>query len=101
MSGGTSAPEQPVANWLKQVDGNPGTFRTTGVGLKQEVEFVPFYQLPRRRYAVYWDMYTPAAWTGKEAEFRAQEEKQKKRDKVVFVRLACGAGAPADVGCYF
>ena len=72
------APEQPVANWLKPVAGKPGTFRTTGVGLKQEIDFVPFYQLPRRRYAVYWDMYTPAEWTKRETEYRAREEKQKK-----------------------
>src|SRR5215471_9952645 len=72
------APEQPVANWLKPVAGKPGTFRTAGVGLKQEIDFVPFYQLPRRRYAVYWDMYTPAEWTKREAEYRAREEKQKK-----------------------
>jgi DUF1680 family protein len=74
------ASEQPVANWLKPVDGKPGTFRTTGVGLKQEVDFVPFYQLPRRRYAVYWDMYAPADWSAKEAEFRASQEKQEKLD---------------------
>jgi DUF1680 family protein len=74
------APQQPVANWLKPVAGKPGTFRTTGVGLKEEIDFVPFYQLPRRRYAVYWDMYTPAEWTRREADFRAREEKQKKLD---------------------
>jgi len=72
------APEQPVANWLKPVEGKPGAFRTAGVGLKQEIDFVPFYQLPRRRYAVYWDMFTPTEWTNREAEFRAGEEKQKK-----------------------
>jgi DUF1680 family protein len=72
------ASDQPVANWLKPVDGKPGTFRTAGVGLKQEIDFVPFFELPRRRYAVYWDMYAPAEWTKRETEFRAQEEKQKK-----------------------
>jgi hypothetical protein len=72
------APEQPVANWLKPVAGKPGTFRTTGVGLKQEIDFVPFYQLPRKRYAVYWDMYTPSEWAKREAEYRAREEKHKK-----------------------
>jgi hypothetical protein len=71
-------PEQPVANWLKPVAGKPDTFRTTGVGLKQEIDFVPFYQLPRRRYAVYWDMYSPAEWTKRETEYRTREEKQKK-----------------------
>jgi hypothetical protein len=72
------APDQPVSNWLKPVAGKPGTYRTSGVGLKEEIDFVPFYQLPRRRYAVYWDMYTPAEWTKREADYRAQEEKQKK-----------------------
>src|SRR5205807_10006225 len=72
------APEQPVANWLKPVAGKPGTFRTSGVGLKQEIDFVPFYQLPRKRYAVYWDMYTPSERATRQAEYRAREEKQKK-----------------------
>jgi hypothetical protein len=70
--------DQPVASWLKPVAGSPGRFRTAGVGLKQEIEFAPFYQLPRRRYAVYWDMYSPAEWSKKETEYRAREEKQKK-----------------------
>jgi uncharacterized protein len=72
------APDQPVANWLKPVAGKPGTFRTTGAGLKQEIDFVPFYQLPRRRYAVNWDMYSPVEWTKRETDYRAREEKQKK-----------------------
>ena len=72
------APEEPVANWLKPVAGKPGIFRTANAGLKQEIEFVPFYQLPRRRYAVYWDMYTPDDWTRREADYRAKQEKQKK-----------------------
>jgi hypothetical protein len=67
-----------LSNWLKPIPGKPGSFRTTGVGLKQEIDFVPFYQLHRRRYAVYWDLYTPAEWTRKETEYRAREEKQKK-----------------------
>jgi uncharacterized protein len=74
------APEQPVANWLKPVADKPGTFRTAGVGLKQEIDFAPFYQVPRRRYAVYWDMYTPTEWSKRETDFRAKEEKQKKLD---------------------
>jgi DUF1680 family protein len=72
------ASAQPVASWLKPVAGKPGVFRTVGVGLKQEIDFAPFYQLPRRRYAVYWDTYTPAEWATREAEFRAREAQQKK-----------------------
>ena len=72
------APEEPLANWLKPVAGKPGTFHTAGVGLKEDIDFRPFYELPRRRYAVYWDMYSPTEWSKKEAEYKAREEKQKK-----------------------
>ena len=72
------ASAQPVTSWLKPVAGKPGAFRTTGVGLKQDVDFLPLYELARRRYAVYWDVYSPAEWATREAEFRSREEKQKK-----------------------
>lgn len=72
------AKEQLVHNWLKPVEGKPGTFVTSGAGLKTEITFVPFYQLPRRRYAVYWDMYTPEEWKKKSEAFAAEQEKQKR-----------------------
>ncbi len=72
------APEQAVSNWLKPVAGEPGVFRTTGAGLKEEITFMPFYRLHRRRYAIYWDLYSPAEWTKREAEYRAMEAKQRK-----------------------
>ena len=72
------ASAQPVEKWLRPVADKPGTFRTTGVGLTTEIEFVPFYQLPRRRYAIYWDMFTPQEWQKKSEAYGAEQEKQKK-----------------------
>ena len=72
------AAAQPVDSWLKPVVGKPGTFRTTGVGLKSDVDFVPFYMLPRRRYAIYWDMFTPQEWQKKSQAYAAEQEKKKK-----------------------
>ncbi len=71
------APEQPVDKWLHPVSGQPGKFRTTGVGLTTDVDFVPFYQLPRRRYAIYWDMFTPEEWKKKSEAYAAEETKKK------------------------
>ena len=51
-----------VDKWLKPVTDKPGTFRTEGVGLTTDVEFKPFYALPDRRYAIYWDVFTPDEW---------------------------------------
>jgi DUF1680 family protein len=49
---------RPVAEWLKPVAGQPGTFRTAGVGA--DVVLSPFYRLHRRVYTTYWDLLTPA-----------------------------------------
>ena len=74
------AASQSVENWLKPVAGKPGTFLTSGVGLATDITFVPFYQLPRRKYAIYWDMFTPEEWKKESEAYAAEEEKQKKLD---------------------
>jgi uncharacterized protein len=70
--------DEPVQQWLKPESGKPGWFKTTGVGLAQEIEFAPFYELPRRKYAVYWDVFTPEEWNKRSAEYKAEQEKQEK-----------------------
>jgi hypothetical protein len=72
------AAERPVAQWLKPVPGEPGRFRTDGVGRDRDVDFVPFYQLHRRTYAVYCDLFTPSEWDARQAEYIAQQEAQRK-----------------------
>lgn len=67
-----------LAEWLKPVAGKPGAFRTAGVGLKQDIDFVPFYELPRRRYAIYWDVFTPDEWQKRSEEYAAKQEREKK-----------------------
>ena len=81
--GGDSAPVlvaavQAVNDFVKPVAGKPGTFVTSNVGLASDITLVPFYQLPRRRYEIYWDMYTPEEWKKKSEAFAAEQEKQKK-----------------------
>ncbi len=72
------AAEQPVAGWLKPLPGQPGCFRSEGVGRDREVDFKPFYRLHRRTYAVYWDFFTPAEWEKKSADYAAERERQRK-----------------------
>jgi uncharacterized protein len=79
------AAAQPVDKWLMPVSGKPGEFRSTGVGPGSDIEFVPFYQLPRRRYAIYWDMYTPAEWKKKSEAYAAEQEKQRKLDAATVI----------------
>ncbi len=70
--------EQNVDGWLKPVAGKPGVFRTAKVGLKQDIEFKPFYEMPRRRYAIYWDVFTPADWDKKSAAYEAAAQSEKR-----------------------
>jgi DUF1680 family protein len=79
---------QPVEAWLKPVAGEPGTFRTEGAGLEEAISFKPFYRLPRRRYAIYWDILTPAEWQKETAAITAGREEQKRLEAatVAFVQ---------------
>ena len=70
------AADQPLADWLKPVPGQPGVFRTDGVGQPMNVTFKPFYELPERTYGIYWDLFTPAEWEKKSAEVAAERERQ-------------------------
>jgi hypothetical protein len=70
--------EQNVDGWLKPFPGKAGTFRTVNAGLKQDIDFAPFYEMPRRRYAIYWDVFTPTDWANKSAAYQAEEDSTKK-----------------------
>jgi len=69
---------QPVEAWLKPAPGCPGCFRTDGVGRDRDVDFVPFYRLHRRPYAVYWDLFTPEGWQKQAAAYAAEAERQRR-----------------------
>lgn len=75
--------DRPVTEWLRPVAGKPGYFRNTGVGRdlsnqEKEIDFVPFYRLHRRTYALYWDLYTSQQWTRKLEEIAADQTKQRR-----------------------
>ena len=79
---------RPVAEWLKPVAGKPGEFRSDGVGRESDVTFVPFYRLHQRTYGVYWDLFTPADWEKRSAEYAAEKIRQQKLEAatVAFVQ---------------
>ncbi len=95
------AAEQPVADWLAPVPDEPGAFRTTGVGRMPDavdragdVKLVPFYHLHRRTYAIYWDLFTPAEWEQKKAEYAAEQEQQRKLEKATVAYAQPGEMQP-------
>jgi DUF1680 family protein len=83
---GSASPAAPVLvtaalkvdEWLKPVAAKPGVFRTENVGLITDIEFAPFYTMPRRRYAVYWDVFTPSEWAKTSAAYAAEAGRKKR-----------------------
>jgi len=78
------AADQPVDSWIEPVAGQPGRFRTKGVGREpdaagrvHDVELVPFYRLHERTYAAYWDLHTPEEWTAKKQEYAREDARQR------------------------
>jgi DUF1680 family protein len=76
--------DRPLQDWLKPAVDKPGAFRSESAGRNiqngqsSEVDFVPFYRLHRRRYAAYWDLYTPEEWEQKAADAAREREKQQR-----------------------
>ena len=67
-----------VEQWLKPVAGKPGHYRSDGVGKPGEAEMEPFYELHRRNYDIYWDLFTQPEWAAKQAEYAAEQARQRK-----------------------
>ncbi|MCX7800156.1 MAG: glycoside hydrolase family 127 protein [Fimbriimonadales bacterium] len=49
---------RPLCEWLERTSGQGLRFRTRGVGRPAEVELRPLFQIGRRRYSVYWRLFT-------------------------------------------
>ncbi len=68
---------RPVTEWVRPVALSEATFRTDGVGRPRDVDLVPFHQLHDRRYTVYLDVFTEDEWAKREAEVRAEQERER------------------------
>jgi len=85
---------KPPAEWLMAVPGKPGHFRAWSAGGEKEIEFLPFYRLQRRTYAVYFDLYTPGEWEAKKAEYAMERERQRRLQETTVAFFQPGAMQP-------
>lgn len=67
---------RPIDEWLERT-GETMEWKTSGVGRPEDLVFRPFYAHVHNRYAVYFDDYTQAEWEKAEADFRAEEARQR------------------------
>jgi hypothetical protein len=68
--------DRPVGDWVRPVSLATGTFRTEGMSRPRPIEWVPFYRLHDRRYAVYLDVFSESEWAQREAEIRNDQERE-------------------------
>jgi hypothetical protein len=78
--------DRPVTDWVKPVAGQPGAFRTTGVGA--DVVLAPFYRMHRRIYTGYWDVLTPAENVERLREIEAERERVRRLEAATLVYFA-------------
>ncbi len=69
-----------AARQIKQVSGEPLTFRTEGLGQPEDVTLIPMYRAHHERYNVYWSVYSPEQWEQRKAELDAEAAKQRALD---------------------
>jgi hypothetical protein len=81
------------ADWLKPIDGKPGTFRTDGAGTPNQIDLVPFYRLHRHVYMGYFDIYTPAQWKKKSLDAAAAVDRQHQLEAATIAYLRPGDAA--------
>jgi DUF1680 family protein len=68
-----------AAGLLAQVERVPGDatkFRTHGLARPDDVTLIPFYQMHRQRYSVYWKLLSEDAWANQKAELAVAEARR-------------------------
>jgi hypothetical protein len=65
-----------LKEWLKPVDIRKLIFETEGIGQPKDITLKPFYSLYNKYYSVYFDFFTKAGWSARQAGYEADKKKQ-------------------------
>ena len=68
--------DKNVHNWIRPVANESLTFEMKGVGKPDDVQLIPFYRMYKEYYSVYWDYFTNADWSDRQAEYEAEKKRQ-------------------------
>lgn len=69
-----------AGGWTERVDRDGLSFITSGVGRPVDVRLIPFWEMHHRRYAVYWDLFTPRQWEVLQPRLRAERNRRRLLD---------------------
>jgi DUF1680 family protein len=68
--------ETNPASWLKADGSQPLVFHSVNTGQPKEVTLIPFNQVQKEFYSVYWDLFTPQTWAGQQKIYEAERKKR-------------------------
>ncbi|HWQ93645.1 MAG TPA: beta-L-arabinofuranosidase domain-containing protein [Clostridia bacterium] len=68
--------DRSVSDWVQPVSLDTLTFKTAGVGRPRDIELMPFHRLHDQRYTVYLDTFTADDWAKREADIKAEQERE-------------------------
>jgi len=66
------------AHWTVPVQGEPNTFETDDIGRPRDIQLRPFYEIMKRRYSVYFDMFSQEEWQKRKAEYEEAMARKKR-----------------------
>lgn len=69
---------RPVGDWVTAVGDGPCMFRTQNVARPCDVTMQPFFRTHDRRYSIFWDLFTEDQWQARQAEYKAELERQRR-----------------------
>jgi hypothetical protein len=68
--------ESDPAKWLKADNSQPLVFHSVNTGQPQEVTLIPFNQVQKEFYTVYWDLFTPQGWSEQQKVYEAERKRR-------------------------
>ena len=68
--------ESDPAKWLKADNNQSLVFHSVNTGQPQEVTLIPFNQVQKEFYSVYWDLFTPQGWGEQQKVYEAERKRR-------------------------
>jgi DUF1680 family protein len=76
--------QQDPNKWVRKEDKDRLIFQTSSVGQPGDITLIPFNRTGKEFYSVYWDLFTPSAWTTEQKKYEEERKKtQELEDKTV------------------
>jgi len=82
------------AKWLQADNSRPLVFHSVNTGQPQDVTLMPFNQVEKEFYSVYWDIFTPQGWGEQQKVYEAERKKRHEIDSKTVDLLRLGEMQP-------